>query len=232
MAIKNSDLTVFRELTTEQMEKIVGGASSTEDEIYHMGTVFPIYPDDVGGYGMGGGGSVRDELSSDSDNPIEDTSTPQCGCNDSTDSIKDAYAMQAATTIMQQQDWQSKEYSAVIFRNADGSVSITALTKGDGGSTDLKIPGSVNISQIIGFIHNHPIDTAKASKTVFENQFPSDADWLAAKDLVSAGANKNQLSIFILDGAGILREYSYSQKSIYYGKDVTNQIPQIGRAHV
>lgn len=77
---------------------------------------------------------------------------------------------------------------------------------------------SINASNITGFNHNHPADEyCNGSGDLLrsqeiENGYPSVNDWVFADALVGAGANPDELTLFIADCDGVLRGFPYSQK--------------------
>ena len=58
------------------------------------------------------------------------------------------------------------------------------------------------------------------------NRYPSEGDWEAAEQLVSLGAPADELSLYIIDSFGELREFKYSDRAIY--EDLTQGQKQSG----
>lgn len=115
------------------------------------------------------------------------------------------------------------EYGAVLVNNPDGSVGAH-----DGGihtnfsRTHASLSAPQDRSTIVATVHNHvyasTTSQANGRNTVSynaEQRYPSPQDWDNLEAQVSRGADPNNLSVFILDGFGTLREFKYADKDKY-----------------
>lgn len=127
-------------------------------------------------------------------------------------------------------DGRRYEYGATLVRNPDGSVGAHAEgihTSHSPNYARLSVP--TDRSTIVGTVHNHPLATLPShiygqNNVVFYNanqRYPSNQDWDILDAQVLRGADPNNLSVFILDGFGTLREFKYSHKDRY--KSQTDQ---------
>ena len=118
---------------------------------------------------------------------------------------------------------ENYEYGAMIVANADGTFG--AANDGihtDYSSSNVSLGTVDDYSSVVGIVHNHPWDTSNFYDNLAD-RYPSTADWAALDQLVSNGANPNNLSIFILDGFGNLREFKYSDKAIFINMSLSDK---------
>ncbi|MEQ1687874.1 MAG: hypothetical protein ABL874_04815, partial [Sphingopyxis sp.] len=78
---------------------------------------------------------------------------------------------------------------------------------------------------VVGTVHNHPYASttsqARGQNVTSYNadqRYPSNQDWDILDAQVVRGADPTNLSIFILDGFGTLREFKYADKDKFKGK--------------
>ncbi len=109
----------------------------------------------------------------------------------------------------------SQEWGAALSVDALGrpySPSGGVSTIGEVDENTLYIPP--NPSEVYGIIHNHP-DALGGQDTDRVNRYPSPADWEAAEQMVAAGADGNNFSLYIIDADGEMREFSYADRERY-----------------
>lgn len=136
----------------------------------------------------------------------------------------DAKANAAAATI-KNQNWQTQEYGAFVYRDANGVVRLGVLT---GGSAVQWTPSAENMAgiasyaQVIGFIHNHP----ENSTTPVEGMYPSavrdengglvGGDWFTfnyvQSQIQTAGGDSTQLRQYVIGPDGVLRYFDSSHR--------------------
>lgn len=156
---------------------------------------------------------------------------PECKTTDpaAMNEYADALASRAAREI-KQKNWKKKEYTALIYRDDNGSIRITSLVEGeaDRGSMD---PPPGGWSRTIGIVHNHPHDVLCISQMMCNaNRNPSvvmgpftGSDWNTAENIVNRGASASTLVLYLLDPYGVLREFDYKSRSNYYPVRVNNE---------
>lgn len=87
----------------------------------------------------------------------------------------------------------------------------------------------ISFSQIIGFVHNHPIDSY--GEAPYENRYPSGGDapghdWDGADWFVSNGAGGpggENFALYIIDTRGDMREFAYSDRETYKDLDAAER---------
>jgi len=141
----------------------------------------------------------------------------------------DAAAKTVETAIMDNADSSTNEYGSVVYTDSEGVLQfVTPGTSNDPDNFSITLPTGVNESQIHAIIHNHNpatredtdpntpgIQDPAADFADAANRYPSPGDWQQLRDLVSAGANPDTLSTYIIGPDGIMREYNYSDMDIY-----------------
>jgi hypothetical protein len=209
----------MRELTAKEKELLVGG-TLTMDTIYvyapafydDWGYSFDLWNDDWfwemddhyydGGDGGGGGVPVY-----------------ECNSFDATqvEAYTDSLASKLARDIIAKPDHNRTEYLGFIYRDSSGVLRASELFGGTGASVsvnfqDLGFP----VSQIVAVIHNH--DDLHYGQDYYNeqaNRYLSANDWATADNLVSNGANPDELSFYLLDTNNNFRQYDYSDRSRY-----------------
>lgn len=110
------------------------------------------------------------------------------------------------------------EFVAVIVKGSDNLYGAYQNGVHTDYTTEFaKSPLPNDKSSIAGIVHNHVWAGTTSSRA--ENRYPSDDDWDNLTSLVfpsfGDGANPNELSMFLLDPFGTLREFKYSQKDTF-----------------
>jgi hypothetical protein len=147
------------------------------------------------------------------------------------DYCPDMEAAQSAQEIAATALSSTTEFGSVIYRASDGRVLHSPpMTSGGSTSLDPAIlltwmqQNDVMPDQVLGFVHNHPDSTNTAGPNSDEqlneqndlvNRFPSADDWAVADQLVGGGFSNPELSLYIIDDMGVLREFKYSEAHLY-----------------
>lgn len=148
-----------------------------------------------------------------------DGSTLACRSTDPTTAkdYADALSVLAATAIRARTDYQSREYGAIIHRDATGAIRVTALTESTAVSVSFNYTAlGVNQASIIGIVHNHPQNSYNSSAQELQiNLNPSPTDWNTAATIVGNAASADLMQLFVVGTDGVLREFSYNNRSSY-----------------
>ena len=109
------------------------------------------------------------------------------------------------------------EFTGLLVQNSDGSFGLSQNEISTNYSaTFSSFDSLLNYSSAFGVVHNHVYNTSiDHNNDNFLNRYPSAGDWQSLDLLVHGGANPGNLSIFILDPFGTLREFNYSDRSFY-----------------
>jgi len=156
----------------------------------------------------------------------DETPDPVAACksNDpaTIDAYSDALAVASSNTIRAQSDFTRREYGQLIYRDAQGSIRLTALVTGTPTSTTFNFAQlGVSPANVVGVVHNHPRDVYNTSAQEMQiNLNPSNGDWATADSLVQAGANADLLQLYVVGTDGRLREFDYNNKSSYLPRRV------------
>lgn len=200
-------------------------STSTEDEydggeIIVTGTRPKTYDPGTGGdpgTGTPGDGDTGGTGGGSGEPPPEENDCP------------DREAMEAADEIKKDnyEDYYS-ESTSIIYKASDGSIQHTpVITTGttsigyDVYDAILEVNG-ISWSQVIGMVHNHPgiSGTTETGRDV--NRYPSgdrsytDGDWGFGQYAIDRGASPD-LSIYVMDTEGKLREFKWSDRDFYAG---------------
>ena len=162
------------------------------------GRYVPRHPDD-GGAG-GDEGATNTDFSVTNDDAI----------------CQDGAAVNAAAAISSLVNTVGNfEFSGLLVQNSNGTFGLSQNELSTRYSTDSSsFDGLSSYSSSYGIVHNHAFDDSNYNAN-FLNRYPSSGDWAALDLLVAGGANPNNLSVFILDPFGDLREFSYTDKALY-----------------
>lgn len=199
----------MRQLTEYELKLVTGANGSTvyvtgdPADPYDPGPWYPGQGDPWGGGGGGGGGGGSEEP------------PPETGCSDTE-------AVEATSQIAAKTNDTSREYGSIIYRAADGSLQHSPPL----GGTLSVIPLStwnnwlstngISWSQVVGTVHNHPYDVYADTQAEADiNRYPSSNDWGFADYAIGQGADADQFSLYIIDTQGIVRDFSYSDSSVY-----------------
>jgi hypothetical protein len=132
-------------------------------------------------------------------------------------------AAQAIDSLLQSTG--NYEYSGLLVQNGDGSFGLSQnelSTRFSKTSSSFDTLPSYN--SVFGIVHNHVYNTSlSGTNDNFIARYPSAADWQSLQLLAQGpnGANTNNLSLFILDPFGDLREFQYADRALYEG--MTNE---------
>lgn len=86
----------------------------------------------------------------------------------------------------------------------------------------------VSMSQVIGFVHNHPAWMYGGYGSAPEiNRYPSVNDWNAADWMVRNGASSD-MALYVIDDGGTVREFEYQDQSRY--RDLSDSQKESGRS--
>ena len=94
-------------------------------------------------------------------------------------------------------------------------------------------PSGVNIpaprdGSVAGTIHSHPWNSIDYWQN-YVNRYPGGDDWAEADRLVAeGGANASTLSIYIVDGFGVTREFRYADRAFYASLSDSDKIQGAG----
>lgn len=172
--------------------------------------------DDTGG---GGGDSTGGQLGKD---PAYDLNhTEDCG-------TKDGAAEQVAKKIQTSDDpdingnvpefnWRNSEFGAVLVKQADGRIGVHGDTiHTDGNPLMASMPYPNDVGTIAGLVHNHPGNLTDYTAALIAS-YPSTGDWT---NLAYIFESRNlpvppDVSIYIVDAFGNVREFKYSDKDKY-----------------
>lgn len=203
----------MRELNLAELDFVCGGYDENEDiivtgrypppppPIYFPPSYSPpSYPPSYGG----GGGSYPPTGS------VVATHTEDKPCND-------GEAVSVAEHIKQivAQPGTDYENLALLTKTASGigvyrDSIYTSYSPTYVGLNVSNIPAS-DWANMTGSVHNHPWNSSDYYKNLI-NRFPSGEDWQFLDKMVANGANPANLSLYLVDPWGEVREYPYSQK--------------------
>jgi hypothetical protein len=229
----------MRELTPEECEFIAGGLSKMEKDkdgnfvamsgpeneppIVVVGSpppppVYPpppppVYPPYPPPPGTGGGGGATPSV------PAA-TYTPDTPCADGT--AAGAGAKIHDIVKSNPEGAQDVEYAALIARTAVGYGAYNDEIRTSNSPTYVQfnvgaIP-SADLANMVGMVHNHPWNSSDYYQN-FVQRYPSAADWTMLDKMAGAGANPNELSVYVVDGWGTVREYKYNDREALNGLD-------------
>ena len=172
--------------------------------------------DGSGGGGTGDGGGLGDPTS-----PDEEDQNPGLGDDDppSEDCQKDGEAREIADAINSAGE-DGNERAAIIYQDAYGNIVSTSIVVGSPGDVQVALPSGVNMSQVIGFVHSHPIAPRSGDPEIdalydAADVYPSPTDWDQMDQMVLGGSDPSRLSFYVIDMDGYVREYNYSDKATY-----------------
>ena len=190
-------------------------------------TYGPEEADDSDGYtgdpnspyfeGGGGGGSLPSDSSPGDDLIHEQTCSTEAGA---ADQIRDGIRSTESDDSDRTRSWRHFEYGAYLVQLPDGNFGASSgMIYTDGLSTRVHLDDNIpsNLSSIHGIVHNHPGGGTFDIATARFLAYPSGDDWASAQNLVEMGVPADQLSIWVVDPLGALREFKYSDRSIYEG---------------
>ncbi|HKR25474.1 MAG TPA: hypothetical protein VJS15_09465, partial [Allosphingosinicella sp.] len=148
---------------------------------------------------------------------------------------RDRNALTAEGQIEDMPDNGSKEYGSVIYRDASGAVRHSAPIPGPGPRITLEAvlgwlsTNGVAISQVIGFVHNHPeAEYGQTGDEARGNRYPSDNDWNFAEYMVNHGADPG-FALYLMDTKDKMREFEYADRSTYESLSWADKTSLYGR---
>jgi proteasome lid subunit RPN8/RPN11 len=206
--------TLFRELSASEIDLVAGG-----ETIYITGRRVTY------GYGGWGGGDGYDtEPRYDDPPPTPPPPVSECEL----DAAKDTAAQTIAAEIKAKADWTSREYGALVLRDASGYIWFGELNAGEtvaealarataAGSPDYAPQisfGSVPAGYtVVGVVHSHPDIGYNAAEDA-QNKYPSADDYSNFAALVGTDSRFStvaQFTHYIVGPDGVLREYDLSE---------------------
>jgi hypothetical protein len=215
----------MRELTFEELQFVSGGEDNVEEIVVtgHYPPPPPIYfppsysyPSYPPGY-YGGGGSPSVPPSVPAATHTEDKPCQDGAAVSISDHIKQILA-DPGTDF---------EYSCYITRNSDGSFGAYKDTIRTNNSTTFSGSGPVDAGDwgnLAGFIHDHPWNASDYWSN-YINRYPSAQDWAPLDAIIAnnPGVDRSQLSLYLLDPFGTVREYHYADKDMLNNMDDTQR---------
>lgn len=205
-----------RLLSDDELTKVGGGVTTWGPDLFIDG------PGLVSDGGNGGG----DTGSGDDDGyTMDDRPNPETGGSNNNDlqaaedCRKDTQADLVRDAIMAAPQ-NGNERGAIIYKDSSGNIVVSPIAEGLPGQVRVPLPDGVSMSQVVGFIHSHPTaprsgDAEADARYDHADMYPSPPDWDQMDIMVAGGANAAHLSFYVVDMHGDLREYNYSDKSIY-----------------
>jgi hypothetical protein len=172
------------------------------------------YPGGPGGPQPGDGGSTLQPDPSPDLSHTQTCSTADGAAKQIGDAIKNAPAVPGRG------DWTKVEYATFVVRSPDGRFGALESTI----YTDNQVAGAIipNVwgdDYAEGVIHNHP-DAIGGAVTDLINRYPAAGDWAVAQTLYNAYSPHYpgyDPSVWIIDSAGVLREFKFSERSAIEG---------------
>ena len=212
--------TLFRELSASEIDMVAGG-----ETIYITGRRVTY------GYGgWGGGGGYDTEPRYDEPEPTPPPPVSPCEL----DAAKDTAAQTIAAEIKAKADWTSREYGALVLRDASGyiwfgelhageTVAEAAIRAGPTGDYAPQISfGSVPAGYtVVGVVHSHP-DIGYDAAGDAQNIYPSADDYSNFAALVGTDSRFStvaQFTHYIVGPDGVLREYDLAEGVINASND-------------
>jgi len=231
----------MRELTLPEISSVAGGRrlqtvvvigrrpSPSPGFVPTFGPTIPTFEPPVPFGGGGGGPSI----------PEEEHCTADMTDSAATDLESMIDARAAADGATNTIGDETKEYSGLIFQNADGSITTSPLMGGTSGSSFTSAFSIPSGATIVGIVHNHPPVLPDPSippgdpdplgdRIDLLNQYPTHDDWDQLASIATA-ANPNP-STFIQGPDGVLREFSLSERSTFDRPELTPQFDGDRRA--
>lgn len=212
----------MRELTISECEMVSGGhtnlcgSACTITELSGItvtgpggggGGWYPPLPGGGGGGdGGGGGGGYQD---------------PRPDYDDCDDRASDTKAADINDEINDKPDSNTREYGALLYRDANGDIQRTRLLSGDNWSlTELAglLPADLGFDswdQVVGLVHSHPTmnNVGTEANPIWlpstpesHHDRPSSGDWVNADFYIRNGANEENFTLYISHD-GVIKEY-------------------------
>lgn len=200
----------MRMLTNNELDLIAGGfTNGYDDEIVVTG--YRRYdatfwtPDPYSG-GGGGGGNGSAGAASNTDYVVSNDDAP---CENEAAIAAGAQIQGIVNTV------GSFEFTGLLGLNPNGTYGLLDNELSTTFSTtDSSFDPRDSYADVFGIIHNHPPNPSNYSEN-FLNRYPSDADWDALQTLINGGANPNNLSLFIIDPFGTMREFNWNDRQLF-----------------
>lgn len=206
----------MRELSITELDLVAAGTGGQVEQILVIGTRLAYtttsygYLSDDGGFHVSRRPGDRSSIPMNTDYAVTNDDAP-CADGVAVNAVDDIENLVANVGPY--------EFSGLIIKNGDGSFGLSqneVSTLYDKGISAFDNIG--NYSNAYGIVHNHPQNESDYLDN-FQQRYPSDGDWSALDFLVSHGANPSNLSLYILDPFGDVREFHYSDKAMYKAMD-------------
>jgi hypothetical protein len=139
--------------------------------------------------------------------------------SDYIDCLKDGVAYDVAQRIKSLEI--RLEQGALIHKETNGNVVAGAIAVGDEGGVEPSIPLNVGYANVLGQIHSHPPrgDPILDALSFGADRYPSPDDWNSlaalAVNVAMAGGTTLQLSMYIVDQSGAVREFRLADRATY-----------------
>ena len=136
--------------------------------------------------------------------------------NDNNDRNMDVLAGRLASQIISKPDFKKCEYLGVIYKDAQGDIKVSRLYtdgKFDRVNFDQLIPEIGSYDNIIGVVHNHPVELVRRMSSgqagLDINKLPSNGDWSNAERIFG---ERSDVSYYVLGPDDVLRRYEYTDR--------------------
>ena len=137
----------------------------------------------------------------------------------------DAVAVEVLDDIYTAGKSSGYEFAITIVNNSDGTFGAyqdSIFTNYANSYVNFPAPRDGSVT---GFVHNHAWSTDTSIDPFINqrSQYPSGPDWEQADKVVAEGgtSDPDNLSIYIIDVDGVIREFRYTDKAFY--QSLTNQ---------
>ena len=214
------DVPLFAAFGEEEEEEIVvkGSKPNSVDEGGDGNMGGPgggFYPGGPEGPGVGeGGGNLPDPDPSPDLSHDETCATADGAAKQIADAIRDAPAVPG------RRDWTQVEMGTFVVGTAGGRFgALESTIYTDNQTEGVNIPNVWGDDYVEGIVHNHP-NLLGNNQVDLVNRYPSTADWAAAAALYNAYSPHYpgyDPSIWIMDSAGVLREFKFSERAAVEG---------------
>lgn len=185
-----------------------------------------VYGHQPGGYGSGwtwaGGWGYSGYGAGSSSDPRTDDLPPPDPVIELLDCEKDNLAYDLAGLI--RPSLPSGNESGAILADTYYGVTNGVIAYGSPGTVNMVSPYGMRTIDFLGTIHSHPPRATTSNPALDEayriaDQYPSSEDWWEmethAMSVLSAGGDPYQISMYIVDSLGFVREFPYYTMSFY-----------------